>query len=231
MIGAGLLMISDWLVGALGEGNTKNGLIESNWFTMEAWRFEIALLLAAIGVCLFYYGMKAMVTVVSASAKKADYREYAMTKMFSFGSVVAVVSTLFIQLVKIIVPIIYKELYETSLMGADIIFIVERVFHYMAIPYYALFIMAVVFVSIPFVYFIWIGRLRISALFYLLNPLVMYGLSYVFKMIKMVQIADFGVALVSLGYVLLFVGGALQLSYIVRRREEKKMRARRRRRG
>ena len=219
-------MISDWLAGALGEGNTKNGLIESNWFTMASWRFEVSLIVAAVGACLFFLGMKAMIQIVGVSQKKMDYQDALMGRLFSIGAVTACVSEFFIHVVMVIMPILYKELYETSLMGADIIFIEERFFHALAVPYYAFFFLPMILISVSFGYMILTGRFRITNLFLLLNPLVMYGLSFVFKMIRVVPVADFGVALVSFGYVLVFLGGILQLTYIVRRRAMRKKRER-----
>ena len=48
MFGAALLMAAEWLIGAYGEGNSRNGLIESNWAIMPMIRFRAGLILAAV---------------------------------------------------------------------------------------------------------------------------------------------------------------------------------------
>ena len=42
MIGAAICMAATWLSSAYGEGNVRNGLIQSNWPKMPFLRFELS---------------------------------------------------------------------------------------------------------------------------------------------------------------------------------------------
>ena len=72
MLGCGLLMISDWFMGACGKDNVTNGAVESNWAKAAAWRYEAAILICAVAVFFMYSGLKEMIHLMKLSRSKRD---------------------------------------------------------------------------------------------------------------------------------------------------------------
>ena len=117
--------------------------------------------------------------------------------------------------------IVYKLLYSTNLMGADIISTTEGMFYYLAIPLFAFYIIAIGGVSFPFMYYVLNERLKVSKICVLFNPLVFLGIGEVLKLTKIFYLADFASAAIPFGYLLMMAAGLVhvaQLPNIKRRR-------------
>ena len=105
-----------------------------------------------------------------------------------------------------IIPLLYKELYESSLMEADMMDAVEGIFYYVSIPFFFFYAISIITVSIGFIYFILCERLRISKIYLILNPLVFYGIKKILAYITIIQVADFASGMVALGYAFMLMG-------------------------
>lgn len=206
VFGASLLAISGWLTGALGKGNTKNGLIMTNWAKIPAWRFETAIIIAAIGVILLGLGMNYMSHVIKLIRRRRVPLDSKAALITSLGTLCTSVSAFFIIAINNIIPLLYKELYESSLMEADMMDAVEGIFYYVSIPFFFFYAISIITVSIGFIYFILCERLRISKIYLILNPLVFYGIKKILAYITIIQVADFASGMVALGYAFMLMG-------------------------
>ena len=220
MTGAALLMISDWLLGATGKGNVSNGVVQSNWASAAAWRYEAAMLIAGFAVFMLYTGMKEMVRQVKMTRSRRDIWSIRGARLFEIGGIAIVVAELFIHVKGCMLPILYKRLYESSLMGADMLTIVEDVFFYMAIPYYVFSVIMIVCTSVPYIYQIWQGRLRVPKWFIILNPLVFWLVGWILRRFNVYIITDFTACMVSFGLLMMFWCTMQHVSRIPDRREE-----------
>jgi len=219
MSGGALLMISDWLMGALKSDNVSNGIVQSSWREMASWRFEAALLIASVAVVMLFIGARDMIRVMKMSTLRKDPWSVRAVQAFELGAISIVVSELFIHVKGCILPILYKALYGTNLMGADMLTIVEDVFFYMAIPFYVFTAIMLICTSVPYVYQIWLGRIHVPRFFMALNPLVIWLFGLILRLFKATVITNFTQAFISLGIVLLFYG-MLQHVIHTRSREE-----------
>ncbi len=220
MSGGALLMISDWLMGALSSDNVANGIVQSSWTKMGAWRCEAGMLLAGVAAVLLFFGARDMIRVMKSTVARKDPWSMRALQAFEIGAIAIVVAELFIHVKGCMLPILYKRLYETSLMGADMLTIVEDVFFYMAIPYYVFSVIMIVCTSVPYMYQIWRGRLRVPKFFIALNPLVFWILGWIFRMFKVTFISNFSLAFVSFGIVMLFYGVLQHVMHAPSREEE-----------
>jgi len=203
MFGAALLMGAEWLLYSLGPGNEKNGLIQSGWAKMPMWRFEVSMLLCAGGMPLFAIGLHAAVRVVNSARRKGDVASVRMAELFHLSANAAIIGFLFWHTVNIILPVIYKSLFETSLMGAEIFTAVENIFYVLAIPFYVYRIVAYAGTSVAVIYFAVVGRLRVSKTVILLNPGVMILAGWGMQYLHNSRLSDFASAFGSFGFLLL----------------------------
>lgn len=220
MSGGALLMVSDWLVGTLKSDNVSNGVVQSSWPQMAFWRFEAAMLIASVAVVMLFFGARTMIQIVKQTLDRRDPWSMRVIQTFEIGSVVIVVAELFIHMKECMLPIIYKSLYDTALMGADMLTVVEDSFFYMAIPYYVFTIMMILCTSIPMIYQIWRGRLRLPRFFMALNPLGLWILGWIIRLFKVNVLSNFTRAFLSLGIVFLFYGVLQHVMRLPSREEE-----------
>ena len=192
---------------------------------MSYFRFEISIIMSSIGITLYYVGISDFIKVLKISRRKRGYREVRMAKLFEIGAVAGLISYLFIQVCFIMMALVYKHLYTTSLMGADIISVTEGMFYYVAIPVIAFFIISVVAVSIPFIYFTSTGKLKIPKLFILFNPLVFWGIGELLKLTKKYYLVDFASAAVLFGFLFMLAAGAIHVSKMPDDKRERRRRA------
>lgn len=203
MMGFALLMISDWLIGACGKGNSSNGIVQSNWAKAGAWRYEAAVLIAGVAVFLVYVGMKEMIRQMKLTRRKRDPWSIRAAQVFELGGTATIVASLFLRVKGVILPILYKKLYSTSLMGADMLAVVDDVFFYISIPFYVLSILMIVCTSVPYMYQVWNGRLRIPKWFILINPMVFWVLGWILRLFKNYLITDFTACMGSFGLMMM----------------------------
>ena len=180
MTGTALLMISDWLMGACGQGNVANGVVQSNWAKGAAWRYEASFLIAAVAVFLLYSGMKEAVRQIRMTRSRKDIWTIRMAQVFELGGTATIVSTLFLHAKGCILPILYKKLYSTSLMGADMLAVVDEVFFR--------------------------GRLRVPKWYIILNPMVFWVVGWILRLFNAYVITDFTACMVSFGLMMMLWG-------------------------
>ena len=206
MSGGALLMISDWFMESLSSDNVSNGIVQSSWTKAATWRYEAGMLICCVAVFLLFFGMRDMIRLMKMTASRKDPWSLRAVQAFELGGISLVVGELFLHAKGCILPIMYKKLYATSLMGADMLTIVEDVFFYMAIPFYVLMIMKIVCTSIPYMYQIWQRRLKLPIYFIALNPLVLWLLGWLLRLFNVTLISNFTRGFASFGVVLLFYG-------------------------
>lgn len=206
MTGTALLMISDWLMGACGQGNVANGVVQSNWAKGAAWRYEASFLIAAVAVFLLYSGMKEAVRQIRMTRSRKDIWTIRMAQVFELGGTATIVSTLFIHAKGCILPILYKKLYSTSLMGADMLSVVDEVFFYISIPFYVLSVIVIVCTSVPYMYQVFRGRLRVPKWYIILNPMVFWVVGWILRLFNAYVITDFTACMVSFGLMMMLWG-------------------------
>ena len=143
MVGAAICMTAAWLLFAYGEGNVRNGFIQSNWPKMQYIRFEIAIILFAIGVPIYAVGLRDFIKVIRMIRRRRSVLDARMAKLFEISANLSIVGMLFVFVSYAMMAIVYKQLFVTNLMGADIISVTEGMFYYMAIPVLAYFIISV----------------------------------------------------------------------------------------
>lgn len=223
MLGAAMCMIAAWLSMGYGEDNVTNGFIQSNWAKMPFLRFEAAIVIYSIGIPICFVGLRYLAKVVRLSRRKRSIQDLRMAKLFEASVNIGAVGFLFVHVSYIMMAIVYKLLYTTNLMGADIISTTEGMFFYMAVPVLAFYIVAVGGSSISFMYFILQERIRVSKLCLLFNPLVFIVIGELLKLLKLSYISDFVAAASAFGYLMMLQTGLVhvtKLKSITRRREE-----------
>ncbi len=206
MSGTALLMISDWLMGACGKGNVANGVVQSNWAKAAAWRYEASFLIAAVAVFLLYTGMKEAIRQIRLTRSRKDVWTIRMAQVFEIGGIATTVATLFLHAKGCILPILYKKLYSTSLMGADMLAVVDEVFFYISIPFYVLSVIMIVCTSVPFIHQIIKQRLRVPKWYILLNPMVFWVVGWVLRLFGAYLITDFTACMTSFGLMMMLWG-------------------------
>ena len=117
MIGAAICMVACWLSGAYGEGNVRNGYIQSNWPKMPFMRFEISLILSGLGIALNYVGLRDYIKLFRYMRRKRGVLNRQMGSLFEVGAIAYCIAYLFIQSGYIMMALVYKLLFATNLMG------------------------------------------------------------------------------------------------------------------
>ena len=212
MFGMGLCALGCWIAGRYGKGNVRNGYIQSNWNKMPYLQFEIALILEAVGVAISYVGIKDYIKSVRMVHRKRNPYDGFMGILFEIGCVAFLVSFLFIQTGYIFMALVYKHLYESSLIGADIISTVEGSFNYIAIPLFALLAISVGATSLAYIYFVLTGGFKVSKICILFNPLVFLGIGEILKLTKQFYLVDAAAGFIPLGFLLMMCVGTVHIS-------------------
>ena len=142
--------------------------------------------------------------------------------MFDMCMHLSVIGLPLVQGVFTAIAITYKLLFNTKLMGADIISIVESLFYYFAIPVFAYLVFSLAGPSISFMYFIINDRVKVSKICILFNPLIMFGIGELLKLTKLYYLVDFAAAMIPFGYMLMLAAGMVHVAKMpaARRRRE-----------
>ena len=91
LLGCVLFMIGDWFLDIKGSGNITKGLVESNWVNMSMWRFEVSILLGALGTPLYWFAAKEIIAILKQLPSK-DMWTRRMEKIYLLGTFSAVLS-------------------------------------------------------------------------------------------------------------------------------------------
>ena len=220
MLGAAICMVGAWLSFAYGKDNVRNGFIMSAWPKMHMVRLEASIICTAVGIPLYYLGAKEMVKALRLSRRRGNLSDLHMARLFDMGIHLSVIGFLFIHCIYVAMAIVYKELFSTKLMGADIMSAVEGLFYYFAIPLFAYLVFSIGGTSIAYMYFIVSDRMRVSKLCFFFNPLVMMLIGQLFKLTKLYYLVDFASAMIPFGYMLMLSAGMVHVAKMpVRRRK------------
>ena len=224
MLGAAICMAAMWLSSAYGKDNDRNGLIMSNWPKMPMIRFELSIIFIAIGVPLYYLGAKEMIKALRLSRRRRSINDLRMAKLFDMCMHLSVIGLVFTQGVFVTIAITYKLLFGTKLMGADIMYVVERQFYYFAAPVFAYLVFSLAGTSIAYMYFIINDRMKVSKICILFNPLIMFGIGELLKLTKLYYLEDFAAAMIPFGFLLMLAAGMVHVAKMPdarrRRREQ-----------
>lgn len=223
MIGAAICMAATWLSSAYGEGNVRNGLIQSNWPKMSFLRFEISLILMAVGIPIYYLGLKELVKAIRLARRKRSLSDLRMAKLFDMSAHIGIIGFMFVHAGYTMMAIVYKLLYTTNLMGADIISTTEGMFYYLAIPLLAFYIIGIGGVSLGFIYYVMQERLKVSKICIFFNPLVLFGIGELLKLSKVYYLADFASASVPFGFLLMMSAGLVHVSQLPNLRRKRRV--------
>lgn len=187
--------IGDILFDYLGPGNETigtYGIIESNWLIMPEWRFTASILLASIGVILYFWGLVAMKNQLSEKSQKAANVFWWSASAGSLGGIFIHASICYMPIIyKTIVPVTNAELAEQ---------VINKIYKAIEIPFFFLYTCLVVIPSIVIVIAILKKQLYVPQWFIVLNPLVFLIIGMCFRLINPVLFADLpGIVMPSLG--------------------------------
>lgn len=166
IVGGVLCACGDLLLDLKGNQNKKLGkykFIESNWEVMGFWRFKISLLLAMVGVPLYFLGFNYM-------AEQLKVKNEVFGQIFWMVSLVGSIGGFFIHAFLCAMPVIYKTMLKQSgfsLTGE----VLNRVHDLVKIPFFIMYIMLIGITSLMMVYGVWANYLFISPVTLLLTPL------------------------------------------------------------
>lgn len=203
--GAGLLAFSEWLLFSIGDLKPGKGLILRAWAGFSFWRIWGGILLAAVGMPFFYIGIKSTVPVIRFAARRGSVADFRMTKLFECGVTATAVSFLFLHVGYTVFPVLYKALFSTSLMGEDITVVLNTLAYYLGVPGGVYLILAVVGVSVPYMYWAGKGHFRMPAVCMLLNPLVFIFVGFLMTLFHVAVLTDVVMAFPAIGYLLMFL--------------------------
>ena len=136
-----------------------------------------------------------------------------MAKLFVMGAYASAISMLFNIAVSVMLPVLYRELFNTRLMGAEIISTVESVFYYVSIPFYVYYWVGRVGVSVGFMYFVMIGRLLIPRMMMIFTPLFFVVLEIALRTFENSLVDDIFAASDGIGYLFMF---GLLISFVAK---------------
>ena len=218
MVGLGLCMIGCWLSGSYGEGNVRNGLIQSNWVKMSYIRLEDSIIMSALGIGISYPGFRDFIKAVKLSRRKNSINDFRMVRVFEIGMASSLISYLFIFTGYTMIAIVYRQLFVTNLMGADIISVTEGMFYYIAVPLLTLLVLSVGCTSVAYMYLVYCDRIRVSSICMFFNPLVFMLIGELLKLTKLYYLSDFASGLIPMGYVVMFAAGMSHVAKMKPRR-------------
>lgn len=166
-IAGGLLCAcGDLLLDLKGKQNKKLGtfgFIDSSWNTMDARRFPVSILLAMVGVPMYFLGLSALAMIMAE-------RNAVFALFFWIISLAGSIGGFFIHAMVCLMPILYK----TSIKTQDFSFteeLINRQFDTIKIPFYLLFILLVGVTSILCAFAIGMGYVPVPIYMIFLTPL------------------------------------------------------------
>lgn len=190
-----LCAVADIFFDLKGKGNRKLGkakLMDSNWDNMSRWRFNLSILLASVGVPLYYMGFLGMTNTLIAVDQTLGRAFFLFATIGSCGG-------LFIHVTICLVPVIMKTL------GDSVDFemkdrLTNQIFRAIKVPFVAMFCCLVVFTSAILIYAIAAGVIVLPFYFVFLTPLALLLIGWVFRLIHKEIFSDLpGIIMPSMG--------------------------------
>jgi hypothetical protein len=180
IIGGLLCAFADILFDLKGKNNVKSGpakIIDSNWQIMSEWRFNISILIASIGVPLFFLSFLGMANQLAQSNKTV-----AMT--FLVFSVVGASGGLFIHALACLLPIIGKTLTKNGVNNDIIENVIGKIYKAVKTPLFVMFSSLVIATSGVLIYAIIKKHLNVPLIFVIFNPLGLILIGWLFRLIN-----------------------------------------------
>lgn len=206
IIGGLFCAIGDVLFDLKGKNNIKSGpanIMDSNWQIMSEWRFSASILVAALGVPLYLFGLLGMTNQLAQS------NETVATTFLVF-SVVGASGGLFIHASVCLMPIIYKTLTRNGVNKDIIETICARIYNVVKIPLVIMFFSLVIATSTTLIYAIIRGYLNVPFMFVILNPLGLMLIGWMFRLINKRVFSDLpGIIMPSIGIAMIGLMTAL----------------------
>ncbi len=195
LIGGILCAIGDVLLDLKGFDSQKLGkykFMESNWSKMSEWRFKVSILLAAVGVPLYFLGATSM-------AHQLADKNFYFGLSFWIVMVVGSIGGFFIHAFLCVTPIIYKSMIER--VGFALIEeVINRIFDAIKIPFFVMFTALVGASSIMLFIAKVIGYLSVPYFMLLLTPLPLLIIGVLLRLINNKWFHDLpGIVMPSIG--------------------------------
>jgi hypothetical protein len=157
----------------------KYGIIETNWINMAHWRFTVSILLATIGVLLFFWCFIGLKNQLEIRSKKT-------AKVFWLFSSTGSLGALFIHASLCYLPIIYKTiLAESNFELAEKV--INNIYEAIMLPFFVLYGCLIFVPSIILIIAIIKNYINIPKWYVLFNPLVFLMLGIAFRKIDAIQ--------------------------------------------
>lgn len=196
-------MIADWLLDVKGAGNITTGVVESNWTQMSMWRFEASIILIAVIMPFYWFGIRELAETVKGSCNRGSKTDTYMSKLFSISTAAGLISFLFIHIMCCLMPIIYKCFFDVLPDTATVTNTVNNIALYVLVPFYAYFVVADLGISISFAYFVWKRRLNIPRAAFLCTPVFTVVIVALLYIMPFAILKDIAAAFESMGYALM----------------------------
>jgi len=196
IIGGLLCAFADILFDLKGKNNVKSSpvrIIDSNWQIMSEWRFNVSILVAAIGVPLYSFSFLGMANQLAQSNKT-------VAMAFLVFSVVGASGGLFIHTSICLLPIISKTLTKNGVNKDIVENVIVRIYNTVKIPLSIMFFSLVIATSAVLIYAIFRSYLNVPFIFVFLNPLGLILTGWVFRLINKKIFSDLpGIIMPSVG--------------------------------
>ena len=186
VLGCALFMVGDWLLDMKGAGNVSIGFVESNWVNMSMWRFEVSILLGALGTPLYWCAAREMIAIFAERCGKSKM-DSTMQRVFSVGAASAVLSWVFIHIMCCMLPVIFKCTYAVFPDTEAVTGVVNHLATYITVPFFAYFIAADGCLSVAWIYMMWNRKIDCSRWAVLCCPLFTLVLAHIVNYIPVLD--------------------------------------------
>ena len=194
--GALICAVGDILLDFKGSDNKKIGYkmtIDSNWEKMSEWRFHVSIILAAIGVPLYFMGFVAMRNQLSAVNEL-------LATAFIICAVIGTCGGFFIHATLCYNPIIYKTLKSKNIEFDIINEVIKKIFKAGIIPLIVMFSCLVFATSGIVIYAIISNILTLPKIFIIFTPISLMIIGMLFRLIDKKIFADLlGICMPTIG--------------------------------
>jgi len=196
IIGGFFCAFADILLDLKGKNNIKSGpakIFDSNWQIMSELRFNASILVAAIGVPLYFFGFLGMANQLAQSNKN-------VAMAFLVFSVVGASGGLFIHASVCLIPIISKALTKNEVNKDIIEGVIGKIYNAVKIPLFVMFFSLVIANSAVLIYAIIRKYNNVPFVFVIINPIGLILIGWLFRLINKKIFSDLpGIIMPSIG--------------------------------
>lgn len=167
ILGGLFCAVGDCLIDLKGRDNRTLGggdMVNSNWLTMQRWRFQVSFLLGFLGVpCIMLGGV-----FLGEQMKVADEN---LGQLFQNSMMIGCIGGFFIHSILCIIPILFQELRKITDEEKSC-HVIMVIWNTVAIPFLLFYFLMIVISSLLMITAVYHGVLDVPTWFLLLNPLV-----------------------------------------------------------